>query len=208
MSFLVQKIFEILPPEIYVLSRKIVEGDSRCESEIVKRELGNVKGYILDIGCGSGEVYFDTGTDRYVGVEMNFALLRMANKKHGGGFVCADALKLPFADETFAAAFFVKVAHHLDPDTLQGLLSEAKRVLVPGGRLVVIEPLPALPSTTMIHKIVVSSEIGKFHRTFEDFSRYLFDFSIVKYEYFRKKRFDFYFIVCAKKTEENDKTTP
>ncbi len=51
--------------------------------------------------------------------------------------VC-DAQRLPFADDCFANIVLVDVLHHIESPRL--FMSEAERVLVPGGRLVCCEP--------------------------------------------------------------------
>lgn len=52
--------------------------------------------------------------------------------------VVADAHKLPFADRTFSGIVMLDVLHHLQHPLV--FLREAARVLMPGGRLAMIEP--------------------------------------------------------------------
>ena len=52
--------------------------------------------------------------------------------------VCADAQALPFADESFANIVGVDVLHHLARPA--AMLREVRRVLGPGGRLILVEP--------------------------------------------------------------------
>lgn len=52
--------------------------------------------------------------------------------------VVADAHQLPFADGTFSGIVMLDVLHHLQHPVV--FLREAARVLVPGGRLAMIEP--------------------------------------------------------------------
>lgn len=51
---------------------------------------------------------------------------------------CLDALQMPFENESLAAITMVNVFHHL-PDSAQ-FLSEAKRTLKPGGKIIMLEP--------------------------------------------------------------------
>ena len=48
-----------------------------------------------------------------------------------------DLRQLPFADGTFTKAFSLDVLEHLSPEALRGMLTEAARVLAPGGALFV-----------------------------------------------------------------------
>jgi demethylmenaquinone methyltransferase/2-methoxy-6-polyprenyl-1,4-benzoquinol methylase len=95
----------------------------------------------LDLSCALAD------TRRFVGkcVALDFALpmLRRGRRKLGGRRarqilpLCGDALRLPFGDGSFDAvmvAFGVRNFEELD----RGLL-EARRVLAPGGRLLVLE---------------------------------------------------------------------
>ncbi|GEM_PF-152627 len=56
-------------------------------------------------------------------------------------FVCADALRLPFADRSFDVVIASELLCHLDDAA--GFFSEAKRTLRPGGRLVIADHVVA-----------------------------------------------------------------
>ena len=56
----------------------------------------------------------------------------------GSDGVCGSALALPFADETFEAVSAFDVIEHCDPESQA--LAEVRRVLKPGGRLVMSVP--------------------------------------------------------------------
>jgi len=98
---------------------------------------------ILDLGCGAGMAsYFWLGSSDWkpdavwVGVDISDAidvareLLSPVPNTH---FVQADALRLPFPDESFDAILAEGVLHHT-PSTRQAIHSAA-RVLVTGGEL-------------------------------------------------------------------------
>jgi ubiquinone/menaquinone biosynthesis C-methylase UbiE len=95
---------------------------------------------VLDVGCNDGlmlavmrEVY---GT-RGVGVDFSRAAVSSAAACRGEGnvFFSADALNLPFADETFDVAVSYSVMEHVSDHAR--MVSEMARVLKPGGRLLV-----------------------------------------------------------------------
>jgi ubiquinone/menaquinone biosynthesis C-methylase UbiE len=100
-------------------------------------------GRVLDIGCGSGLSSGSwlmskgwTGSAMWVGVDVSTAV-EVARTRLGDlpntHFVQADALDLPFADDTFGAVFSEGVLHHT-PSTRGALLSAA-RVVMRGGEL-------------------------------------------------------------------------
>jgi SAM-dependent methyltransferase len=97
-------------------------------------------GTIGDIGCGSGhrlDLLKRVGWARAVGVDPDQLAVSIANKlgrsvRHG------LAERLPWPDRELDAAFLHHVIEHVrDPDVA---LSEAFRVLKPGGRISVITP--------------------------------------------------------------------
>ena len=55
----------------------------------------------------------------------------------GVDLLLGDLRKLPFADGTFTKAYSLDVLEHLSPEALRGMLTEAARVLAPGGALFV-----------------------------------------------------------------------
>jgi len=99
---------------------------------------------ILDLGCGNGrllEFFSDKNID-YVGVDNSEKLIERAIDKFSKSsikpkFVVADALKLPFKDESFDKVFSVAVLHHIpSSEYRRRFFEEARRVLKPGGILI------------------------------------------------------------------------
>src|SRR5688572_14479626 len=92
---------------------------------------------VVDLGCGSGRALLwnrDLGADT-IGVDIAPFFSREARQEID--LLLADLRKLPFADNTFDKAWSLDVLEHLSPDALQGMLTEANRVLKPGGALFV-----------------------------------------------------------------------
>jgi len=106
---------------------------------------------ILDLGCGPGVSTFALGERigpdaEIVGIDLASQMIKRARAHHqadfahlsGLRFEVADATELPFADHSFDVA----VGHsflYLIPDRV-AVLREVRRVLAPGGTLVLMEP--------------------------------------------------------------------
>lgn len=101
---------------------------------------------VLDLGCGTGELTRLTARHfpeaRVVGVDFTAAMLDVARRRTSGaratiGYGRATALRLPFPDATFdlaTNAFLVRNLVDLD-----AALREMRRVLRPGGVLLILE---------------------------------------------------------------------
>ena len=108
---------------------------------------------VLDMGCGAGRHAFETvrrgcrivaldqSLEELVDVRNTFAAMIEAGELHDhvqGQPVSADALELPFADETFDRIICSEVLEHIPDD--QTAIRELARVLRPGGSIAVTVP--------------------------------------------------------------------
>jgi ubiquinone/menaquinone biosynthesis C-methylase UbiE len=99
--------------------------------------------HVLDIGSGpgflAGEMAEEVGADgRVHGIDPSDSMLAIARRSetpvdYGRG----DALTLPFGDEQFDVVVSTQVYEYVDD--IEGALAEARRVLRPGGRLLVLD---------------------------------------------------------------------
>jgi demethylmenaquinone methyltransferase/2-methoxy-6-polyprenyl-1,4-benzoquinol methylase len=102
---------------------------------------------ILDACCGTGdlslEIIRQQPRSRVIGTDFAVPMLHLAADKNVVGsdrtpqFLAADTLNLPFPDARFDAATVAFGARNFE-DTARGL-DELRRVLRPGGRLMILE---------------------------------------------------------------------
>lgn len=111
---------------------------SRIRNDMLRRFLAPRSGeLVIDLGCGSGRALLwnrDLGA-AMVGIDIAPFFSHDARREMD--VMLGDLRKLPFADKTFDKAWSLDVLEHLSPDALQGMLTEANRVLKPGGALFV-----------------------------------------------------------------------
>jgi len=95
---------------------------------------------VLDLGCANGRMIelFDPENIEYFGADISEKLVEVAKKIYPAGrFQTADALSLPFNDNTFDKVYFISVLHHIPSEGFrQKCFSEINRVLKPNGRLI------------------------------------------------------------------------
>jgi SAM-dependent methyltransferase len=82
---------------------------------------------VLDIGADDGEFLSRISAPHKVGLDL------AARARVGLAWVQANACRLPFTDVSFGQVFAFDVIEHVDDD--KALLTEAMRLLLPGGTL-------------------------------------------------------------------------
>jgi arsenite methyltransferase len=99
---------------------------------------------VLDIGCGpaylAAEMAEAVGAEGFVlGVDPSPAMLAIAARRASPGMELAEghALSLPSPDASFDAAVSTQVYEYVED--IAGALVEARRVLKPGGRLLILD---------------------------------------------------------------------
>ncbi len=111
----------------YLLRKRAVERAMRAEE----------KDLVLEVGSGISPVF--TSWDRVVYSDVSSSALKMLQKNHGRGqYVVADAMNLPFGDDSFSHVISSEVLEHLEDDRRS--LKEISRVTQPGGVLIVTFP--------------------------------------------------------------------
>lgn len=104
---------------------------------------------VLDVGCGTGSLVLASKrrvgrTGMVTGIDASPEMIERArrkamNKGEGIHFEVARVESLPFPNETFDVVLSTLVMHHLPRATRERCVSEMRRVLRPGGRLLVVD---------------------------------------------------------------------
>lgn len=106
----------------------------------LKKTTGPSTGYLADVGAGAGGVTAMLGWDpaRVILVEASDRLVRHARDQHGFNALRGLAENLPLADRSVDVLCLLDVVEHLDDPAV--VLEEARRVLSPGGRVLITVP--------------------------------------------------------------------
>ncbi|MGH2829293.1 MAG: class I SAM-dependent methyltransferase [Actinomycetota bacterium] len=124
-------------------------------------------GSVLEVGVGTGlhaRWLLDNTPVTHAGVDLSAPMLEIARERLSGqgarsALGIADALRLPFDDERFDAAFCVGTLHHL-PDAAGGI-AELARVVKRGGRVAALEPNWKFPSV-LVYSAITPEERNTF----------------------------------------------
>jgi SAM-dependent methyltransferase len=119
------------------------EAETRREVAAIRELLALAQDdFVLDLGCGWGRHlrHLTAVGHRVVGFDLSHALLRQVTPVHGARppeLVAGDMRRLPFHDAAFDAVMNLatSLGLFLSDEDAAAALSEARRVLRPGGRL-------------------------------------------------------------------------
>lgn len=110
------------------------------ECKLLSAFVAEMDGLICDLGCGPGQAaaYLHQRGAEVVGVDLSDAMVEQARALHPAmRFMQADMRKLPFADASLAGIVALYSLIHLAPAEIPAALLELRRVLRPGGALLV-----------------------------------------------------------------------
>lgn len=119
--------------------------------DLAARRWGDPAGLsVLDVGCGVGltDAALEGRFGSIHGVDVSEgAVAEAAVANPWATYGSYDGSTLPFDDDAFDLAFAICVLHHVDPPDRIAFAGEMRRVVRPGGLVVLIEHNPLNPLT-------------------------------------------------------------
>ncbi|MBN2012999.1 methyltransferase domain-containing protein [candidate division KSB1 bacterium] len=100
---------------------------------------------VLDAACGMGfgSYYLKQQAAEVVGIDISDHALEHARQQYsadGLAFEKIDATHMPFPDQSFDVIVSIETYEHIPPELAVRFLAEAKRILKPGGCLIISTP--------------------------------------------------------------------
>jgi SAM-dependent methyltransferase len=108
---------------------------------------------VLDYGCGVGltDSLLQEIPMTLTGVDVSEKSLSLARQRNPWcDYQVYDGARLPYPEARFDLIFVINVLHHVVPESRDLFLSEAARVLKPGGKLMIFEHNPLNPVTRKV----------------------------------------------------------
>jgi len=159
-------------PVLFIVLRSIFENDFKAIRAVIRRRLRVRQGLrTLDLGCGPGAFADLFAGDDYVGIDLNVRYIDHARKTRQGAFIVGDARHVELPDARFDQVLIFGLLHHLPDEDVRAVLAECRRVLVRGGRVLVIEDIPAISRLNLIGHLIHRVENGEHIRAVEEYQR-------------------------------------
>jgi demethylmenaquinone methyltransferase/2-methoxy-6-polyprenyl-1,4-benzoquinol methylase len=136
----VRQMFDRIAPVYDAMNRLMTAGLDRRWRAATAQAVVRDGDRVLDVCCGTGDLSIaarEAGGE-VTGLDFSEPMLARARAKNQEiDWISADATRMPFPDESFDAATVGFGVRNLDD--LERGLAELRRVLVPGGRLAILE---------------------------------------------------------------------
>lgn len=134
----------------------------KYHTHVIQGLMDGSSGKILDVGCGTGIIRDLYPENDITGIDISPGML----KYHKGKFVQGSADNMPFDNNSFDFIVCRSLLHHL-PDAEAGLI-EMKRVLRPGGKIVMWETNKSWLAEAIRKRTQHGDHFSEFHTSFSD----------------------------------------
>jgi len=159
-------------PVLFIFFRSILENDFKAIRATIRKEMTLGKGLrSLDLGCGPGAFSDLFEGDDYVGADLHRGYIEWARKHRRGTFIVSDAKQVELPDQRFDQVLIFGMLHHLPDEEVRAVLREVRRLLVPGGRALLIEDIPAVSRLNLIGHLIHNVENGEHIRPAEEYRK-------------------------------------
>lgn len=156
-------------PRLWFLFHAIF-GATREKQRLALKHLGDRR-RVVEIGCSLGvvsEAFGQLPELSYLGIDIDTGAVDHARRRLSGYSNLSFSTKTmgELADQGFEFDYvlFANILHHVDDATAVTLISDAMRLVAPGGRMVLIEPDILRKSDNMYIRFLHRLERGEYRR--------------------------------------------
>ena len=168
---------------IFIFLRRIIELDFFALKKVIDTETKNLNhmSRILDLGCGTGDFSPCFYNFHYTGIDVEPEYIQYAKNKYNLDFRLMDGRRLRFGEETFDCITIIGVLHHLCEKSCLEIFHELKRVIKPGGIIIIIEDLEIGSRWDILGNIIRKLDVGNYIRNEEQWYKLITsNFNILK----------------------------
>lgn len=160
-------------PIFFSFLREVIELNFHQQKKLIGETIGKNSNdkKILDIGCGTGAFACLFDENNYFGIDILPIYIKHAKKNCKGSFQIMDATDIKFPNEHFDCILIMAVLHHLNDKNADKVIQEAKRVLKPNGRILIMEDskIPRLENALV--RFMQKFDKGEYIRTPEKYEK-------------------------------------
>jgi len=151
----------------YELYHRLIGANYRSRVLVSEYIRPNPSDYILDIGCGPGNMLPFLPPCHYLGVDVNPSYIKTAQQRYGnrGQFVCERVSHHNVSElGAFDIVLALGLTHHLDDDEARNLFRLGHSALKPGGRLITNDGCYT-KNQSRVERYLLARDRGRFVRT-------------------------------------------
>lgn len=130
-------------PWLFSLAQRLASADYWAVRCAIRQELRLPPNrWVIDLGCGTGNLAGMFGQCRYVGVDLNLAYVRFAQRTSRRPFIVMDVTRLGFAEDVFDQVLAVGLSHHLNDEAMEHFAWQVRRVCRNAATVLIIDVIP------------------------------------------------------------------